>query len=481
MRRLIAVAIGVVVLASSSASEVDAAGVTTHAWMGLDAIDLVSDPDLHAILDAHRGQVEGGAQYPDSGYMNNVLNVPGGDYGEEAHWQRFHDAYAEQIMSRNDCGDLTDPDGPCAPEIAHLMGMAAHGLGDQVWDWLFEPYAPQHGEEFLPPELSAFIGPGGIEFQMDMIAIARHARWTAPDTPALPSVTDLHAAFTAVGRPDITEFGLTTGKTNMGSLRNIEGILTPQYADQVEAAMPWTSANFLTAPGGVEFGAAAIAALYENLWGKLLGDQPPTEVSITYPLDGQSGVPATGWVANFGPGSHPNRGPATNRIAAVLTYSRPYVEDASDPNTHIPQELPAGSMALVDTTNGLPVPLMAGYPKSVPYGPDAGEHMIALQPAADLHACTTYLVRVTEALLDANLDPVRPTQWRFTTDGCPDLPPTTSTTSTTSTTDPVEPGAPSTTSTRVGLSAAPVAFDTPLGILPARPARALRVAPAYTG
>ena len=478
MRRFLVAAVVAVVVVSWSVPA-QAAGVTTHAWMGLDAIDLVSDPALRALLDAHRGQVEGGAQYPDSGYFNSTLGVPGGDYGEEAHWQRFHDAYADQIAGRDDCGDLTDPDGPCADEVAHLMGMAAHGLGDQVWDWLFEPYAPQYGEEFLPPELAAFVGPGGIEFQMDMVAIARHGRWTDPDTPPLPSPPDLEAAFASVGRGDITQFGLTEGKKNMKIIRDVEGSLAPTYAPQVEAAMPWTSANMITAPGGVDFGAVAIAGLYDNLWGRLLGDQPATAVSITYPAPGQVDIPSTGWVADFGPGSHPNRGPATNRIAAVLTYSRPYVADASDTTTHVPQQLPPGAMTLADTATGLAVPLMAGYPKSVPYTADPGEHMIAIQPAGDLAACATYEVAVTEALLDADLEPVTPTAWSFTTDGCPDVPPSSSTTTSTSTTS-TSSTSTSTTSTTVASTSAPTAPTVPTAAS-VEPAVAVRVTPRLTG
>jgi hypothetical protein len=362
-----------------------------------------------------------------------------------------------------------------------------------VWDWLFEPYAPQYGEEYLPPELSAFVGPGGIEFQMDMVAIARHGRWTSPDTPAVPAPGDVADAFAAVGRPDITELGITEGKKNMKIIRDVEGALAPIHAPLVEEAMPWTSANFVTAPGGVDWAAVAIAGVYETLWGRLLGEQPATEVSITYPADGQTDIPSTGWVANFGPGSHPDRGPATNRIAAVLTYSRPYVADASDPTTHVPQELPAGAMTLTDTSTGLPVPLMAGYPRSVPYGADAGEHMIAIQPAGDLGICTTFEVTVTEALVDANLDPVVPMSWRFTTDG--DCPPPTTTTTTTTTPSTTTTSTSTVTTTVIPSTTTTVAVDPGTTLRPptspsippsttppaVSPATAVRTPPRFTG
>ena len=110
----------------------NAAGIVTHAWMALEAIDRVQPPALRQLLDAHRDQVRAGAEFPDGGYWTRSLGTPGGDYGEEAHWQRFHDAYVAQIRSDPACAPLTDPAGPCAATIAHLMGAAAHGMGDEV-------------------------------------------------------------------------------------------------------------------------------------------------------------------------------------------------------------------------------------------------------------------------------------------------------------------------------------------------------------
>src|SRR5688572_5071941 len=77
----------------------NAAGIVTHAWMALEAIDRVQPPALRQLLDAHRDQVRAGAEFPDGGYWTRSFGTPGGDYGEEAHWQRFHDAYVAQIRS----------------------------------------------------------------------------------------------------------------------------------------------------------------------------------------------------------------------------------------------------------------------------------------------------------------------------------------------------------------------------------------------
>ena len=155
-----------------------AAGIVTHAWMALDAVDHVGDPDLHAVLDAHRDQVRAGAEFPDGGYWTRTFGTPGGDYGEEAHWQRFIDSYVDQIRDDPTCGDLRNPAGPCAAEIAHVFGAAGHGMGDEVWDWLFEPNGPGFGEDYLPPEWAGLVGPGGLEAQLDVEVIARHQRPT---------------------------------------------------------------------------------------------------------------------------------------------------------------------------------------------------------------------------------------------------------------------------------------------------------------
>ncbi|OWY60457.1 hypothetical protein B7486_69080, partial [cyanobacterium TDX16] len=236
------------------------------------AVERVDDPELRALLEANLGQVEGGAQWPDSGYLNRDLGTAGGDYGEEAHWQRYVDAYAEQIRDDDACGDLTDPDGPCADRIAHLMGSLAHGIGDEVWDWLFEPQGPDRGESYLPPGLDQVFSTGGLEVQMDICAISRYGRTSVPDTPPVPGTDAMVDAFAAVGRDDITVSGIEAGKVGMSVLRGAESVIAPIYASDIATNMPWTSANLVTAPGGIDFGAAAIAPQMESMWAALLGE-----------------------------------------------------------------------------------------------------------------------------------------------------------------------------------------------------------------
>jgi hypothetical protein len=414
-QRAITVVIAALLFFSASAPRAHGAGIVTHSWMGLEAIDRVTPPELHALLDAHRDQVRAGAEFPDGGYTTRAIGTPGGDYGEEAHWQRFIDAYVAQIRADASCAPLTDPAGPCAPAIAHLMGAAAHGMGDEVWDWLFEPNGPGFGESYLPPALSPFVGAGGLEAQFDIVAIARFARPVGP-TPVIPDRAKIAAAFVAINRADIDPAALDVGEGFLDIERAVEAGWAPQHIDALERAMPWTRAHYVTAAGGVQFAAAAIAGYYETLWGALLGDIPPTRVSAVAPFDGQTNVPATGWTGGYSPGSNPGNSGGSTRIAGALSSALPYHPLAGFGS--MPNELPVDALRLRDLQTGLLVARRSGYPRIVPYNPEAGEHVVAFQPAANLEPCRWYQVETTELLVDARQNPVTPRTWKFQTSGC---------------------------------------------------------------
>lgn len=408
---VLVVVCGLLGSALRSAAPADAAGITTHGWMAVEAIDRVSDPALKALLQAHREQVRAGASFPDVGYVGTNT------YGEEAHWQRFVDAYVGLIMALPTCGDITDPEGPCADLVAHAFGVAAHGMGDEVWDWLFEPNGPDRNEYWTNPDVPT-ANEGGAETQMDLVAIGRYGV-PRPVTPPLPDVPMLLTAFQNSGLSGVTasQFDLVPYLPMLWDAE--QGWATDHLAD-VEVAMPWMAANMVTAPGGVDFAATAIAGYWSTLWGRIRGDQPQTSVSITYPAPNQHAIPASGWDrASFQPGSARGRGGAQNRIAAVLTSSRPYVPAGG--GAAVPAELPADTMTITDVAAGTPVALKPGFPRSVPYGGDAGQHVIDVQPAENLATCTWYRVDVgvDAPLTDNRGQAIAPYSWSFRT-SCPD-------------------------------------------------------------
>lgn len=397
----------VALVAPASSAPAGAAGMTTHAWMGESAIDQVGTPALKALLQANRLQVRSGARFPDGGYG------PGNVFGEEAHWSRFTDIYADLIRNKSTCGDLTNPTGPCAPQVAHLMGMVAHGTGDEVWDWLFEPNSPDLDEYYLPDELSAFQDGGGQELVMDLVAIGVYGRpGGAP--PPLPNVPDLLTAFQRSGQQGVTADQLAFGQQYIDIVYQAESAWTPAHLKGVQANMPWLSSNLVDGPGGVTYAATAIAAQWEDMWARLTGTQPDARISITYPAPDQRRIPATGWDrSSFQPGSARDRGGARTRIAASVSGPLPY-RAPGGPGIGS-DALPAGSMTITERDTSAVVPLKSGYPRVVPYGPDAGTHTIDVQPAANLTPCTWYRVDTTSLLLDARGKAVTPYSWDFRT------------------------------------------------------------------
>lgn len=128
MNHLTIFALGLLAL-GLHARPASACGNTTHAWISIEAVGLLPEGELRDLLsapDADR-HLRNGTLFPDGGY------AIGDGYGETAHWEPFQDAYLDWIRS------TYQP--PWSDEArAHLafwLGMASHGLADQVYDGVF--------------------------------------------------------------------------------------------------------------------------------------------------------------------------------------------------------------------------------------------------------------------------------------------------------------------------------------------------------
>ena len=408
MRRLLLTA----ALLVACTAPAQGAGVTTHAYMAQAATAYVQDDRLAALLEANADAVLSGAAYPDGGYASS--SFPGGDYGEASHWQRFVDAYVRRLRAREDCGDLAAPDGPCAKVVAHLLGVAAHGMGDELWDWLFEPAMADHGESPEHPVFRAGVPGFGeavgatplslintSEYVMDVIALVDGGRLASLGTFPPPSA-DLLAAYADIQRADITREGIFAGHglITAAQLGERSG-LAEEYA-RVKLTMPWSSAHMFTAPGGVLFSARAIASYYESLWHTLLtGEHGPLEVANVTPAHGETGVETAFLPVQAAPG--PREGGARKRILATFSA-------ALDPATVTPE-----TVRLYDE-DGDPVAPLEGFPRMGPYGPGDGEHTLLFYPAQDLRPCERYTAEVTAGLRDWFGQKLsRPARWSFET------------------------------------------------------------------
>jgi len=397
-------------------SHAAASGVTTHAFMAERAIPFVQDARLHDLLAAHVNELLAGAHYPDGGYASS--SFPGGDYGEVSHWERFVNAYAAELRGRADCAPLDSPSGPCASQVAHLMGVAAHGMGDEMWDWLFEPQMKDYGESPVHPlyraglpgsaELGS-IPPGSLintpEFAMDNVALAEYGRLVkVPTYP--PPVDDLLATYRTIGRTDVTQEGIYAGFTLItAALTGERTGLAAEYP-RVKATMPRSAASYYAGSGGVLDTAEGIGGYYDNVWRKLTQDRhpAPTVVSVN-PEPGTSDVKLDWLPVRASPG--PNGGGAKDRIIAVLANS-------VDPASVTPD-----SFFLLDGDDDR-VPPADGFPKPGPYGGGDGTHSMMFYPGTDLAPCTRYTAVVTRGVRDhAGAGLARAYSWKFRTQAAP--------------------------------------------------------------
>jgi hypothetical protein len=114
-------------------------GQSSHIWIAENAKthieagalrDLVTDPALQQAL-------INGAMFPDGGY-------PLGDpYAAIAHWEPFQNGYRDWIIAEFEMPWT----GEAATHVAFLLGMAAHGMADQLYDSLFMERSRQEDTE----------------------------------------------------------------------------------------------------------------------------------------------------------------------------------------------------------------------------------------------------------------------------------------------------------------------------------------------
>lgn len=409
-RALCIAAVAVAVIAPAKAS---AAGMITHAFMADEAVERVETPELQSFLIAHHHELLSGASFPDGGYF-------AGGYGEISHWERFINAYIAYLRERPGCGDLADPLGPCATLVAHMLGAGAHGMGDETWDWMFEPLVADHGEvpdhPLAPPEINDVIG--SIAYAMDTIALVDYFRW-GESGYFLPPPNELTPIYASIGYGEITEDDLLAGHAAGSAALALERAGGVADSERVREQMPWSAANFYGESGGVVYSASAIAGYYEALWAKLLEPEPPPpRVIAIHPANGEIGVPFEFHPAKTSPG--PDTGGGELRIIAVLSNA---VDTAS---------VTPDSFKLLGPDGGA-VPPLDGFPRPGPYGNGDGTHSVMTYPASDLEPCTTYTAVATTGLRDWAELPVNEgkaleeeVRWSFTTrsaDGEPCPPP----------------------------------------------------------
>lgn len=392
-----------------------AAGMTTHAMMG-DAARFKLPPGhpLIDVLENHRGALIAGAMYPDGGYFTGAAFDSDRGLAETAHWGGFTNALA-QVAHEMGCGEieadaweqlpilggtvdwLADELGreavavpirtgqSCGDLVAFLMGVAAHGIGDEVWDALFEPAVYQRGEQAVsspaytldayPPGADASVGEAirqvigdegfaqlaegvgqasvnGVEYAMDVIAIRDQFAWEEIPALVMPPLQAVVAAYNKLNKPEHNEFGVMRAALGGRLLVAAERVGAALDYVRVREQMPYAVQNYLAGSGGIQDVAQYAAGYYEHLWQKVvLGpDQSPRPFVVgMHPRAGETGLPADPCVA----------GPYSVCDATVAGEKRPiadryiYVSMASDFDSSI-QKLVDAFVVFDEEGNKLP-------------------------------------------------------------------------------------------------------------------------------
>ena len=327
-----------------------AAGMATHALMAeYGRINLPDAHPLKSILTAHRPALLAGAIYPDGGYFTGARDV-----AEHAHWEFFHDPLMEVLRARG-CtmaGGLEIPqfggtldyydqlvesvvplaeiriDDDCGTLIAFAMGMAAHGLGDQVWDSLFEPQVQERGEDLesspaytadaFPPGADVSIGSAlrgvvgdepfdmlaagfsgaslnSIEYSMDVICIREQDIWADVPYLSFPPEEVLLAVYDQLETEGADAVAVHAAAAGTRTLVLAERAGAALEFDRVRQQMPFGAGHYFHGSGGVLDTGEMIAGLYRQLWDKLqdgvAAARAPLLLGI-HPENGEREVPA---------------------------------------------------------------------------------------------------------------------------------------------------------------------------------------------
>jgi hypothetical protein len=358
---------GLVILLLIMSAEAFTAGMTSHAMMGDRArFHLPPGHLLIPLLEAHRPALIAGAMFPDGGYFTGS-GFPGDrDLAETAHWDGFTNALAG-VAHDAGCGELkadawdvlpvlggtfdwlTNELGreavaiplrygeSCGYLVAFLMGIAAHGMGDEVWDALFEPTVYQRNEmqksspgytlDAVPPGSDPSVGTAirealgddafnalaggfevinGVEYAMDVIAIRDEFAWEEVPALVFPPMDYLVEAFKRVGKNDFDELAVQRAALGARMVVAAERVSAALDYVRVREQMPYSVHNHVRGSGGIEDSAKFIAGYYQHLWDRVVNGPDeagkPFIVGV-HPQPGERGLPAT-VCANTGPFSN---------------------------------------------------------------------------------------------------------------------------------------------------------------------------------
>lgn len=282
MRAVVAIAIAAgIALAPRAAA---ANGGNSHTWITFHAIEHLPDGELKRLLSRPeiRTMLVNGAVFPDGGY------VVDDDYGEMSHWEPFVEAYIRWIR---DSQDHPYTRGEASEHVAFLMGLASHGMADQVFDSTFMDAARIYDAAGWSEELL-----DSFDTATDVLLVADTGVNYLDTLPWVPA-DDLSALY-------LDAFGYEVSANVLDSTQELLHRFVLNYAVSSAAdpadvqrytdQYPWAAEHLMEAAevGSPPCEGEVVADYFLALWDRLHEvSGPQNHVIATYPRDGSDGHP----------------------------------------------------------------------------------------------------------------------------------------------------------------------------------------------
>lgn len=271
------------VLAAAAVRPADANGVNTHTWISFHAIEHLPDGELKRLLGdpEMRAPLINGSIFPDGGY---AVDSP---FGEAAHWEPFITAYLRWMQ-----GNVARPfaRGEARPYVAFLMGVASHGMGDQVFDSTFmkaaRGYDAANWSESL---LDSFDTATDVMLVDETGVDYRGTELWVPSEELVGVFAEVGVTVDAAKLVDATSamhsFVLAYGAVNGRD---------PAAVERYRMQYPWASQHFMDPDevGNPLCEGEVVAAYWQSLWDRLHEVEAAENMILsTYPSAGSDGHP----------------------------------------------------------------------------------------------------------------------------------------------------------------------------------------------
>ncbi len=275
----------VIAALTPSRAPAHANGGNTHTWISLHALDHLPDGKLKELLSRPelRSMLVNGSVYPDGGYVAGNR-----DYGETAHWEPFVEAYIQWIRGAFDVPLNT---GEAAQHVAFLMGLASHGMADQVFDATFMEGARVYDAAGWSEDLL-----DSLDTATDVMLVADTGANYLDILPWVPG-PELSALYLDAFGIDISANQLDANQELLHRFVLNYAVSTaanPQSVQEVVDRYPWSAASLLdaTVVGGPPCEGEIAAAYWLAIWDRLHDVSGPQNFVIaTYPRAGSAGHP----------------------------------------------------------------------------------------------------------------------------------------------------------------------------------------------